>query len=109
MYPKVRQKGMRCMTARTPSYFLFAFLCIVLPISSQIREHYALVLQDPPVTAQLATREAARSLQAESYRAQIQSRQAALKSALASRNFNVSGFGVHAGERCIRRVHGRIA
>ncbi len=79
------------MTLRAPSYFLFAFLCIVLPISSQIRQHYALVLQDAPVTANFTTREAARSLQADSYRAQIQSRQAALKSELASRNFNVTG------------------
>jgi minor extracellular serine protease Vpr len=79
------------MTPRTPSYFLLAFLCAVLPISSQIRQHYALVLQDPPVTANFMTREAARSLQADSYRAQIQSRQAALKSELASRNFNVIG------------------
>ncbi len=79
------------MTLRAPSYFLFAFLCIVLPISSQIRQHYALVLQDAPVTANFTTREAARSLQADSYRAQIQSRQAALKSELATRNFNVTG------------------
>lgn len=82
---------MRGMTLRTPSYFLFAFLCIVLPVSSQIRQHYALILQDAPVAAQFATREAARSLQADSYRAQIESRQAALKSELASRNFNVVG------------------
>jgi minor extracellular serine protease Vpr len=79
------------MTLRAPSYFLFAFLCIVLPVSSQIRQHYALVLQDAPVTANFATREAAHSLQADSYRAQIESRQAALKSELASRNFNVVG------------------
>jgi minor extracellular serine protease Vpr len=79
------------MTPRTPSYLLLALLCIALPISSQTRQHYALVLQDPPVTANFATREAARSLQADSYRAQIESRQAALKSELASRNFNVAG------------------
>src|SRR5215469_8775998 len=82
---------MRCMTRRTPTYFLFAFLCIVLPISSQIRQHYALVLQDAPVTANFTTREAAHSLQADSYRAQIESRQSALKSELASRNFVVAG------------------
>ncbi len=87
----LRQKGMFGMTARTPSYLLLAFLCIVLPISSQTREHYALILQDPPVTARYATREAARSLQAESYRVQLESRQAALRSALASRNFHVAG------------------
>jgi minor extracellular serine protease Vpr len=79
------------MTRRTPTYFLFAFLCTVLPVSSQIRQHYALVLQDAPVTANFTTREAAHSLQADSYRAQIESRQAALKAELASRSFVVAG------------------
>jgi uncharacterized protein (TIGR03437 family) len=79
------------MTLRTPFYFLLAFVCIVLPVSSQIRQHYALILQDAPVTANFRTREATRSLQADSYRAQIESRQAALKSELASRSFVVAG------------------
>ncbi len=78
------------MNRRTPG-FLLAFLCIVLPISSQTREHFALVLQDPPVTGRFLTREAAHTAQADSYRAQIESRQAAVKLELASRNFNVVG------------------
>ena len=78
------------MTSRTPSYLL-AFLCIALPVSSQTREHFALVLQDPPVSSRFLTRELTRTPQADTYRAQIESRQAALKSELASRNFNVVG------------------
>ena len=79
------------MNPRASSYFLLAFLCIVLPISSQTREHFALVLQDPPVTGRFLTREAARTPQADTYRAQIEARQAALRTELASRNFNVIG------------------
>jgi uncharacterized protein (TIGR03437 family) len=79
------------MTARTVSRLLPAFLFFVLPISSQTREHYALVLQDPPVLGNFATREAARTPQAEAYRAQVELRQAALKTALAARSFNVVG------------------
>ncbi len=79
------------MTSRAPYYLLSALICIALPISSQTRQHYALVLQDPPVTANFATREAAHTPQADSYRAQIESRQRALKSELASRSINVVG------------------
>ncbi|HEX3878551.1 MAG TPA: S8 family serine peptidase, partial [Bryobacteraceae bacterium] len=48
-------------------------------------------MQDPPVTSNFISREAAHSLQANSYRAQIENRQAALRSELASRRFTVTG------------------
>jgi uncharacterized protein (TIGR03437 family) len=78
------------MTHRAP-YYLLAFLSIALPISSQTREHYALVLQDTPVTGRFASRAETQSLAAAAYRSQIETRQAAVRAELATRNFNVVG------------------
>ena len=89
------------MTTRTPSYFLFAFLCIVLPISSQIRQkaakkiiipdRFTVVLADPAVGTRFATREDLQSPAAAAYRVQIKSRQDALTRNIESRGMHVTG------------------
>ena len=90
------------MTLRAP-YFLFAFLCIVLPISSQNRStpkaakgvlipgRYTVILSDPAVGAQFASREDMRGTAAAAYRAQIVGKQDALRRQIESRGMRVTG------------------
>ncbi|HXA64022.1 MAG TPA: S8 family serine peptidase [Bryobacteraceae bacterium] len=52
---------------------------------------YALILEDPPVTARFATREAAESTDGRNYRQQIEARQRSLRDVLASRHIAVTG------------------
>src|SRR3954452_8447816 len=62
---------MSFLNARGPA-LLVSLLSAAIPGVAQIYSNqYALILQDPPVTARFAGREAARSSAAESYRQQI--------------------------------------
>jgi minor extracellular serine protease Vpr len=52
---------------------------------------YALILEDPPVTQQFATLEAAQSVDGRSYRQQVEAKQQSLREVLASRHITVTG------------------
>ena len=52
---------------------------------------YALVLEDPPVASQFQSREAVQSAAGRSYHQQIQARQRAIRTELATRNIQVTG------------------
>jgi uncharacterized protein (TIGR03437 family) len=90
------------MTLRAP-YFVLAFLCIALPISSQNRSipkaakstlipnRYTVILADPAVGARFASREDMRGTAAAAYRAQIVGKQDALRREIESRGMRVTG------------------
>ncbi|HUK17698.1 MAG TPA: S8 family serine peptidase [Bryobacteraceae bacterium] len=62
------------------------------PHQSQfIPNHYTLILADPPVAERFTSRDALETAQADSYRRQIETAQAAVKSEVAARNFQVLG------------------
>ena len=62
------------------------------PISAQtIGKHYALILEDPPAAAGVASREEVRSAAAQDRRVQVQARQRTLRDDLASRRVEVTG------------------
>ena len=52
---------------------------------------YTLILEDPPVSARFTTKEKVRSAAAQSYAQQVQARQRALRTELASRKIQVTG------------------
>src|SRR5579863_8146817 len=77
----------RCLTFCA----LFIFLISSSAFSQIIPGRYTLVLQDPPVSAKFATREAQQTAAAVSYRREIETKQGAMKAELASRNIIVTG------------------
>ena len=92
------------MTSRAPYYSLLAFLCIALPISSQIRQptskpskgliipnRFIVVLQNPAVGARFSSREEMRGTAATAYRAQVLSQQNTLRREIESRGMHVTG------------------
>jgi minor extracellular serine protease Vpr len=58
---------------------------------SALPNRYALILEDPAVTARFATREAAEATAGRSYRQQIELRQRSLREVLGSRHITVTG------------------
>jgi uncharacterized protein (TIGR03437 family) len=79
------------------SFLLLSWL-VVVPVSAQppqpapfIPNQYILLLEDAPVSARFASREQMRTDAAVAYRQQIETRQAAVRQELASRNFQVLG------------------
>jgi subtilisin family serine protease len=59
--------------------------------SQFIPNRYTLVLSDPPVAGRFTSREALKTAQADTFRRQIETAQAQMKSELAARNFQVLG------------------
>src|SRR5580704_5751537 len=88
-HPAIVRTGMSTRGARV----LYAIIGLAFLTFSALAQgpsnHYALILADPPVVDRFAGRQAARSTAAQSYRAEIESKQESLKSELASRHFQV--------------------
>jgi minor extracellular serine protease Vpr len=72
--------------------YIIAVAFTLVPASAQfVPNHYILLLDDAPVTSRFATREEMRSPAATTYRAQIETRQRAVRGELAARQIPVSG------------------
>ena len=88
--PDGRRVG-HCVRLRV-LFFLLAIVAVGLPLQAQrVRTEYAVVLSDPPVTAQLQNREGLHEAAAEDQRTRILGAQSALIVDLQSRGFQVSG------------------
>jgi minor extracellular serine protease Vpr len=59
--------------------------------AQSVANRYALILEDPPVSARFATREAAEAPAGRSYRQQIEARQQSLRDVLVARHITVTG------------------
>ncbi len=84
------------MPYRTRSLSVFGLILFgtaALPVlhAQSPKQHYILILEDPPVAERYASTEAARSTEAGSYRQQIEAKHQTLKNDLASRHFQVIG------------------
>jgi minor extracellular serine protease Vpr len=81
-----------CFVKLRAIFFLLAILAAGLPIQAQrVRTEYALVLEDPPVAAQIRNREGLHEAAADDRRARILDAQSTLVGDLQRRGFQVSG------------------
>lgn len=83
--------ALRCSFLALILWNLPGFAQSQVPKSQFIPNRYTLVLSDPPVADRFASREALATAQADTYRRQIETAQAQVKSALAARNIRVLG------------------
>jgi uncharacterized protein (TIGR03437 family) len=86
----------RCVSNFVTTRFLFIALALSLTGAPAVwaqfaANRYALILEDPPVSARLTGRAATRSAAAIAYAQQIEARQQSLLSELRSRNISVTG------------------
>ncbi|HKD07791.1 MAG TPA: S8 family serine peptidase [Bryobacteraceae bacterium] len=82
------RSGVSCALA----IIAFYSLCFISLASAQvIPGRYIVILQDPPVSSRFETRAALDGAQAQSYRQQIEARQASIKQDLAARHMTVTG------------------
>jgi uncharacterized protein (TIGR03437 family) len=79
------------LKARRIALSLFLLSAVSSGFAQTYSNHYALILQDPPVTERFAGREAVRSTAAESYRQQIVRTHDAVRQAMAARSITVTG------------------
>lgn len=70
---------------------VFGLLCFgASALLAQVKQHYILILEDPPIAERYASREQARTAEAQNYGQQIQARHETLKSQLASLHIQVT-------------------
>ena len=64
---------------------------VISAFAQNVRDGYALILEDPPVSNRFVSRTLTQSVEAKNYRQQIETKQRALRAELATRNIQVTG------------------